>query len=152
MTRLGQQLRAKAATLRALADDLDLQAESVEDSAPTAEALNLEALKAYGFTRQSLQSAAEKGLPVHKGPRGRLICYRADVDTWIKSRAWTPSSRKAERTEDDALAQAEAELMALDGYGNRAPSCFQPTPPVVTKTPVLPPRENGHLGSRGAQR
>lgn len=124
MTRLGQQLRAKAATLRALADDLDLQAESVEDTAPTAEALNLQELKAYGFTRQSLRSAAEKGLPVHRGPRGRIICYRADVDAWIKSRAWTPSSRKAERTEDDALAQAEAELMALGGCVTRAHQLF----------------------------
>lgn len=124
MTRLGQQLRAKAATLRALADDLDLQAESLEDTAPTTEALNLQELKRYGFTRESLKSAAHNGLAVHKGPRGRLICYRADVDAWIKSRAWTPSSRKVERTEDDALAQAEAELMALGGCGTRAPQLF----------------------------
>lgn len=123
----GRSLRSQAAQLRAIASELEAQADAFDrnERQSAAEALGLPQLGAeYGFSRESLKSASEHGLPVHKGPRGRLTCFRADVDAWIRSRAWTPTARKIERSEDDALAQAEAELLALGGFNTRSPKPF----------------------------
>src|SRR5690606_8526966 len=117
-------LRARAAELRAIASSLEAEADTLDRNAHQSgsEALGLPELReAYGFSRESLKTAQAHGLPVHKGPRGRVLAYRADVDAWIKSRAWQPACRKAERTENDALDAALAELSALDGCTTRSP-------------------------------
>jgi len=117
------QLRAQAAQLRQLASELEASAAALElaSAEAPAQALDLAALRRdFGFSRESLASAARDGLPVHRGPRSRLLAFRSDVEAWIRSRAWAPSTRRAPAESDDgALARAEAELLALDGRATR---------------------------------
>lgn len=116
-----ESLRSRAAELRRLAAELEAEAsELATPAAPADEALDLVALGVrYGFTRQSLRSAAKTGLRVFRGPRNKLTCFRSDVDSWIRSRCWTPRSRPAE-SDDEALARAEQEIMARNGLGTRS--------------------------------
>lgn len=116
-----ERLRARAAALRQLAGDLDAEAHAIESGAGGhAPPLDLAELGTeFGFTRESLGSAVRQGLRVHRGPRNRVMAFRSDVETWIRSRAWTPSARRKPESEDAALARAEAELMVLHRSGNR---------------------------------
>ncbi len=116
-------LRARAIELRAIAADLEAQAdaEDRQGAAQRAQALDLGALaEEFGFSRQSLASAAAHGLPVHRGPRGRLMAFREDVEAWIRSRAWTPRRRQAEGLSDAELEQAEGDFLASIGCGTRS--------------------------------
>jgi hypothetical protein len=114
-------LLARAADLRRMADELEALAEV--EAPKTSEILDLAKLRTeFGFSRESLLSAARGGLPVHRGPRRRLCAFRDDVEAWIRSRAWTPVKARAKEAPDDALARAEAELMASSGGNTRRSS------------------------------
>jgi hypothetical protein len=123
----GTTLRSRAAELRAIASALEAEADALDRTAQQtgSEALGLAELReAFGFTRESLKTAQAHGLAVHKGPRGRVMAFRSDVESWIRSRAWTPTARKVERSEDDALDAALAELSALGGLNTRSTQDF----------------------------
>jgi hypothetical protein len=140
-----ESLRARAAELRRLADELDATASLVAPPGP-AELLNLARLRAeFGFSRESLLSAAQRGLAVHRGPRGRLCSFRTDVEAWIRSRAWTPSKAREAEAPDDALARAEAELMAGGGLYTRRNSQKQLGLEHPPETPDKGPRDSAHL-------
>lgn len=79
--------------------------------------LSLRQLSAeYGFSRESLASAARDGLNVHRGPKGRLMCRRADVEEWLSSRPWTPATTKrgSPGSADDTDAKIGAKLRLLE--------------------------------------
>jgi hypothetical protein len=135
-------LLARATELRHLADALETEArQQATITAQPSPALDLGSLRAeFGFSRESLASAARDGLSVHRGPRGRLLAFRSDVESWIRSRAWAPSTRRLSETEpeDESLARAERELLAADGCGTRrgqpkkaSKSALQETPPCL---------------------
>ncbi len=113
------QLLIRAAELRRMADELEALAAHTE--APQAsELLDLAKLRTeFGFSRESLQSAAQHGLAVHRGPRGRLCAFREDVVMWVRSRAWKPRAHQEDTDEGAALARAEAELLSLSGLRTR---------------------------------
>jgi len=108
---LAKQLRSKAVQLRAMADDLEAEAERSEAlGAPvSADWLSMRELSSeYRFTRQSLAQAAANGLPVSKGPKGRLMVKRSDVEAWLAGRDWTPAKPKAKAPADLDEAHAAA--------------------------------------------
>lgn len=80
--------------LKLLAEALSALADASETAHEDDPWLDLAALRDYGFTRESLRSAAEKGLAVHRGPRGKILVRESDIDAWIKSRPWKPGPRK----------------------------------------------------------
>lgn len=115
-------LRERASELRAIASALEAQAEAPQrlSASQSAQALDLRSLSSeYGFTRQSLGSAAANGLPVHRGPRGKLMAFREDVESWIRSRAWVPRRRQAEGLTGADLEQAEGDFLASIGCTTR---------------------------------
>lgn len=77
--------------------------------------LSMAELEATGWSRESLRSAAEKGLPVYRGPRGKIQVRQSDIDAWITSRPWRPvrSARPAASDLDEWQAEADAELEAM---------------------------------------
>ena len=87
-------LREQARSLLALADELEAAS---SDNTSSDELLDLKRLKEeFGFSRESLKSAGEKGLPVHLGAKGRLCAFRSDVVAYVKSRRWTPTKKRPE--------------------------------------------------------
>ena len=103
-------LRALADAQRALADAIDAVAESLATTTEPDPWLGLDQLRAqYGITRESLGAATNRGeLSPKRGPKGRVMVRRSDVEAWIESRPWTPSSRQAAPADD------------LDGWDARA--------------------------------
>ncbi len=115
MSPFARQLRSKAAQLRAMADDTEALADALEAQGTTSsEPLTLKQLaERYSFTRESLRSAQAKGLPVHKGARGRVIAYAKDVDEWIRSNAWEPARPQQPKAND----LDEANRLAAEALG-----------------------------------
>lgn len=84
------------------ADELrELLVAAVNDALPHPDDwLDLKQLtKEFGFSRESLASAARDGLAVSKGPKGRLLVRRSDVEAWLVSRPWKAPAPK-QKTED----------------------------------------------------
>lgn len=77
--------------------------------------LTMADLETRGWSRESLASAAKQGLPVYRGPRGKIQVRQSDIDAWITSRPWRPvrSARPAASDLDEWQAEADAELEAM---------------------------------------
>lgn len=91
--------------------------EAVAEHAKPATWLSLAQLTAeFGFSRESLASAARDGLNVHRGPKGRLMVRRADVEQWLSARPWTPPCPKqaSPKSADDTDAKIGAKLRLLE--------------------------------------
>lgn len=113
-----KKLRLQAEQMRVMADQLDAQADELQSqsSQDGSEWVFMAALESdYGFTRQSLRAAADSGLPVSRGAKGRIMCRRSDVDRWIASRPWKPGkgSCKPKPGASDLQAAHEASMRAL---------------------------------------
>ncbi len=106
------ELREQARSLLSLADRLEAEAKEARE--PDDRMLCLRDLRElFGFSRESLRSASESGLPVVRGPRGKLMASRRDVESWIRSRRWQPNS--ARRATTDFEDHDAACLRALGG-------------------------------------
>lgn len=102
--------RSKA--LRSIGEALIALAETADPPREDDPWLTLADLTKEGWTRESLKSAAQTGLPVKRGPRGKIFVRRSAVDEWIESRDWKPGPRKV--TPTDSLEDAhEATARAL---------------------------------------
>ncbi len=118
MSPLARQLRSNAAQLHALAENLEAQADAVEAQVTTSnEALDLKQLaERFGFSRESLARATDNGLKVHRGPRGRVMAFEADVLAWIRERDWKPvrKARSPVESQDESDARNAALLASLE--------------------------------------
>lgn len=98
------------------ADDLRvLIREAVAEHLTPSAWLSLSQLSAeFGFSRESLASAARDGLSVRRGPKGRLMVRRVDVEEWLLARPWTPRARRQDSS-IDLDAHDTATLRLLQG-------------------------------------
>lgn len=119
-TALPDVLRIQAQNLRTQADALEATAAALE-VAPAADDpwLTLpEMEEQYHITRQVLAAAQQRGeLAPRRGPKGRVMIRRSEIEAWIESRAWTPRRTvKATAPDlDEWEAQAERELQLVQG-------------------------------------
>lgn len=100
----------------------ELIVESVADALESPNvALDFSQLKErYGFSRESLASAARDGLPVHLGPKRRIMAFSRDVEAWIRSRKWQPRKAPVPGDGTDAWERANREAESALGLGGES--------------------------------